>query len=575
MTRWDEETGLLVFGAGAGGMTAALVGRLEGLDVLLCEKTEVVGGITAASAGTAWVPGTRQSHVAGVPDTVEAARCYLDSVIGRRGGDAAREAFLRSGPAVIDDLEARTAVRFAAATAHPDYLSNHPGAAFGGRALGALPFDGRLLGADFRRVRPPPREFTVLGGMMVTRADIPALLAPWRSAANLRHAARLLGRHALDRLRHRRGTRLVMGNALAARLLFSLRRAGVPIRFGARLLELVREGGRVTGAVVEGPDGRRAIRAGRGVVLATGGLARDPTLRGMLFPVAAQSLSLAPEGHTGDAVNAALAAGAGLDDAMESAGLWMPCSVLRRPDGTQTVWPHIVLDRAKPGLIAVNAAGRRFCNEADSYHDVCLAMLRSDAVVPSIPAHLVVDRAFLARYGLGLVRPGTRDPSRFVRAGYLVEAPTLRALAAGIGVDPDGLERTVAAFNEDARAGVDRAFGRGESDLNRVNGDPEHAPNPCVRPIGPGPFYAVAVRPADLASSAGLAGDGDGRVLDAAGEPIPGLYACGNDLASIFRGTYPGPGTTIGPALVFGWRAARHAAGVAEPFLPEPQDEHA
>ena len=575
MTEWDEQTGLLVFGAGAGGMTAALVGKLEGLDVLLCEKTEAAGGITASSAGSAWIPGTSQSRRAGVPDTVERGRAYLDSVIGTRGGDAPREAFLRTGPTVIDDLEARSAVKFAAATAHPDYLGNHPGAAFGGRALVPLAFDGRLLGADFKRVLPPWSEFTVLGGMMVTRADIPALLAPLRSLANLRRVAGLLGRYALDRLRHRRGTNLVMGNALVGRLLYSLREAAVPIRFGTRLIELVRDGDRVAGAVVDGPGGRRTIRAERGVVLATGGLARDPALRATLFPEAAQPLSLAPEGHTGDAVNAALAQGAALDDAMESPGLWMPCSVMTREDGTQSVWPHIILDRAKPGLIAVNAAGRRFCNEADSYHDFCTAMMRADAISPSIPAHLIVDRRFIADYGLGLVHPGTRNLSRFIRAGYLIEAPDLRALALRIGADPEGLAATVKAYNADSQTGVDHAFGRGESDLNRINGDPANKPNPCLRPIGPGPFYAVAVRPADLASSAGLAGDGDGRVLDAAGAPIPGLYACGNDLASIFRGTYPGPGTTIGPALVFGWRAARHAAGLASDPIPARQEEHA
>lgn len=571
MTRWDEEAGLLVFGAGVGGMTAALVGKLEGLDVLLCEKTEMVGGITASSAGTAWIPGTSQSRRAGVPDSVDQARMYLDSVTGARGGAAVREAFLQSGPAMIDDLEARTEVKFAAATVHPDYLGNHPGAALGGRALGPLPFDGRLLGADFARVLPPWREFMVLGGMMVGKADIPVLLGPWRSVANLRRAAGLVGRHALDRLRYRRGTRLVMGNALVARQLYSLRGAGVPIRFGTRLVELLREGGRVVGAAVEGPQGRRTIRAERGVVLATGGVARNASLRAALFPEPARALSLAPEGHTGDAVAAALAAGAALDDAMQSPGLWMPCSVLVREDGSRSVWPHIVLDRAKPGLIAVDAAGRRFCNEADSYHDVCMAMLRHDAV----PAHLLADRRFVAHYGLGLVHPGTRDLSRFTRAGYLIEAPDLRTLAGLIGADPEGLEATVAAYNEDARRGIDRAFGRGESDLNRINGDPANLPNPCLRPIGPGPFYAVAIRPADLASSAGLAGDAEGRVLDASGEPIPGLYACGNDLASIFRGTYPGPGTTIGPALVFGWRAARHAAGLAAAPLPTRQEAHA
>ena len=560
MTAWDSEVDLLVFGAGAGGMTTALVGALEGLEVLLCEKTSMVGGITSTSAGTIWVPGTSQSVRAGVPDSIEAAREYLASVLGIRANAPTLDAFLESGPKAIDDLEARTEVRFAAATAHPDYLSNRPGAAYGGRALGALPFDGRKLGRDFDRLRPPRPEFLVLGGMMVTRADIPPLLAPFASWAHLRHVASLLTRHGLDRLQHRRGTRLVMGNALVARLLYSLRAAAVPISFDSALSELVREDGGVVGGIVEGPVGRRAIRARRGVVLATGGLARDARLRERLFPPAARAHSLAPQSNTGDGVTAAVRSGAALDDTVESAGLWMPCSIRRHKDGSEALFPHIVLDRAKPGLIAVNATGRRFVNEADSYHDFVTAMLAADRTSPSVPAYLVCDRSFIKDFGIGLVRPRTRNLSAFLADGYLVEGRTLRELAQKIGVNPEGLEVTVAQHNQDARSGVDQAFGRGTSDLNRINGDPLNKPNPCMRPIGPGPFYAVAVWPADLASSAGLWANQHGQVLRPDGQPIAGLYACGNDMASIFRGTYPGPGTTIGPAIVFGWRIAMHVA---------------
>ena len=560
MTAWDDEADLLVFGAGAGGMTAALIAAREGLDVLLCEKTGMVGGITSTSAGTVWVPGTSQSVRAGVPDSIDRARQYLGSVLGPRADAGPVDAFLEAGPNAIDDLEARSEVKFAAATAHPDYLSNRPGAAYGGRALVPLPFDGRKLGLDFERLRPPRPEFLVLGGMMVTRADIPALLAPFESWANIRHVAKLLARHGLDRLRHNRGTRLVMGNALVGRLLYSLRGAAVPISFDTALSELVQEDGIVTGAVVEGPAGRRAIRARRGVVLATGGLARNARLREKLFPQAARQHCLAPEGNSGDGVTAGLRSGAALDDAVESAGLWMPCSIRRRKDGTAALFPHIVLDRAKPGLIAVNASGRRFVNEADSYHDFVTAMLQADRTTPSVPAYLICDRNFITEYGIGFVHPRTRNLSAFIQDGYLIAAAGLRELAARIGVDADGLEATVAQHNRDATSGIDQAFGRGSSDLNRINGDPANKPNPCMRPIGPGPFYAVAVWPADLAASAGLSADGDGRVLSPDGCVIPGLYACGNDAASIFRGTYPGPGTTLGPALVFGWRIGMHAA---------------
>jgi succinate dehydrogenase/fumarate reductase flavoprotein subunit len=554
---FDDEVDLLVIGAGAAGMTAALVGAMEGLRTMLCEKTGMVGGTSSTSAGTVWIPGSNQSAKAGIPDPIAGAKTYLNAVVGEAGNNEHRAAFLQSGPKVLDYLEAKTDVRFVPAPAHPDY-KKEPGAAYGGRALGAEPFDGRKLGADFARVRPPRPEFLVLGGMMVGKSDIPSLLHPLSSLKDLMHAAHLLARHAMDRLRYPRGTRLIMGNALVARLLTSLRRHNVPVRFDTRLTELLLEDGRVTGAIVTDPKGPRAIRARKGVVLATGGIAWNSELRSRLFPKAAQQFSLAPAANTGDGVSTALRIGAGLDDDLRSPALWMPCSVLRRPDGTESVFPHILLDRAKPGLIAVNGAGRRFVNEADSYHDFVVTMLSSDR---NVPAYLICDRSFIRDYGIGLVHPGTRNLTSSVEAGYLKQADTIEALAQQIGVDAATMKETIANHNRFAAAGVDQEFGRGSSDLNRFNGDPANTPNPCMREIGPGPYFAVAVWPADLASSAGLQTDEDARVLDLNRRPIEGLYAVGADAASIFRGTYPGPGTMIGPAIVFGWRAAMRAAG--------------
>ncbi|PMR67508.1 FAD-binding dehydrogenase [Halomonas heilongjiangensis] len=558
---WDDEVDLLVVGAGAGGMTAALVGSLEGLEVLLCEKTEMVGGITSTSGGTIWIPGTHLSVEAGVPDTTEAAASFLDAVVGERGGDAQRAAFLEAGPQVVEFLQSKTAVKLAAAQAHPDYIGNQPGEAYGGRALAPLPFDGRRLDkADFIRVRPPRREFLALGGMMTARNEIDALLHPLASLGNFRLAATTVLRYAFDRLRYPRGTRLVMGNALVAQLLYSLRQQDVPLRFETRLVELVKEGDAVVGAIMAGPDGHRRIWARHGVVLATGGIARHPRLRQQLYPEAARRYCLAPETNTGDGVEMALAGGAALTEGLDSPGLWMPCSILKRQDGTELMWPHIILDRAKPGLIAVNSAGRRFVNESDSYHDFVMGMLRSPEQAPDKPAHLICDRAFLDKYILGMVFHGSRRLKPFLKAGYLIEGESPQALAGKIGVDPAALEQTLADYNRDAERGEDPIFGRGTSAMNRFNGDPEQTPNPCVRPLGPGPYYALAVWPADLASSVGLKGDEDGRVLDADERPIHGLYACGNDLGSMFRGTYPGPGTTLGPAMVMAWRLVQHAA---------------
>lgn len=557
----DETVDLLVIGAGAAGMTAALVATIEGLDVLLCETGTQLGGTTATSAGTIWIPGSRQSERAGVPDQTDRARAYLASVIGHKSDGqvaALREAFLQTGPAVIDYLEARSDVRFAAAVAHPDYLSNHPGAAFGGRALNALPFDGRLLGRDFDRVRPPRPELMILGGMMVAKADIPALLRPFGSLAHLRHVLRLLLRYGLDRLGHRRGTRLVMGNALVARFFSSLRRQGTAIAFETRLTDLMVQNGRVTGGVVEDKNGTRRVHTRRGVVLATGGVGWNATLRKRLFPPAAQTHSLSPPTNTGDGMQAALRAGAALRG---TGGLWMPVSILRQPDGQHALFPHIILDRAKPGLLAVNATGRRFVNEADSYHAFVAAMLAADTDGQGVPAHLICDGAFIRDYGIGFIHPGTRRLKPYLASGYLIQGADAADLAGRIGVDAAALTQTIARYNAAATTGTDEEFGRGGSDLNRFNGDPANQPNPCLRPLAPGPLYAVTVWPADLASSAGLMIDPAARVLRPDGEAIEGLYACGNDSLSIFEGTYPGPGTTIGPAIVFGWHAAMHAAG--------------
>ncbi len=355
--RFDREVDVLIFGAGMGGMCAALFAAHEGLDVLLCEKTDQVGGTTSTSAGTVWIPGSSQSKRDGVPDSADDARKFLAAEIGPRA-EAVREAFLTAGPAALDYLEAHTEVKFRAPPHHPDYHSNQPGRALAGRALAPLPFDGRLLGADFDRVRPPIAPFMVLGGMMVGKDDIPVLLKPFASLRSFVAAASLLLRHATDRLRYRRGTRLVMGNALVAQLFYSLKRRDVSIAFNAKLVELVRGAGRIEGAVVDIGDKRQTIRAMRGVILATGGFAANQELRAEFMHDLPVAHSNAFAGANGDGFAAARAAGAAVDARHTSPAFYFPSSLHK-----DVVYPHILLDRAKPGLIAVNKDGRRFINE--------------------------------------------------------------------------------------------------------------------------------------------------------------------------------------------------------------------
>ncbi|MBB5215349.1 FAD-dependent oxidoreductase [Parapusillimonas granuli] len=558
-----KEVDLLVLGGGAAGMTTALVAALEGLDVLLAEKTDQVGGTMSTSAGTIWIPGNQQSREAGYQDTVDAARVYLDALIGTPDDTGIREVYLRTAPEMVEYLRRRSDVQFAPCGKHPDYR-DMAGAAVAGRGLAPVTFDGRLLGKDFERVRPPIPEFMVLGGMMAGKSDIPRLINRFRSVSDFLYSGGLFLRYLKDRLRYSRGTRVVMGNALAARLYYSLKKNGVPVLFETQAESLFREDGRVAGALLRSAGRSLRVRARRGVVIATGGYGHDAELRRRCMPAPTPPYSLACAANTGDGIRLGLQSDGAIRPETQGPGaFWTPVSVLRRPDGSKGLFPHLSLDRAKPGLIAVNGAGRRFVNEADSYHDFVEGIYASHKSVPTMPAYLVCEADFVRRYGLGAVYPGTTDLSRAERSGYLVVAPTLQELARRIQVPEPAFAETVRRYNEMARLGTDLEFGKGGSELNRFNGDPEQKPNPCLRPIEHGPFVALAVWPAEIGTSTGLVSDADGQVLDGQGRPVGGLYVAGNDMASIMMGTYPGPGTTLGPALTFGYRVARHAAGVS------------
>ncbi|HZL38886.1 MAG TPA: FAD-dependent oxidoreductase [Pseudolabrys sp.] len=555
----ELEVDLLVAGAGPAGMAAALVASLEGLDVLLCEKSDQVGGTGSTSAGTLWIPGNSQSKSAGFTDSAAQADTYLTALIGEATNRDLRNAYLQTGPAAIDYLSNRTDVRFLACGPHPDYRSNMAGAAFAGRAIVPESFDGRLLGEDFRRIRPPVPEFMVFGGMMVGKADIAPLIGRFKSVRNFIYSAKLLSRYLADRLKYPRGTRIMMGNALIGRLFYSLRKRGVPILFQASIADLTGDRRGVSGARVTVDGKEILVKVRKGVVLATGGYAHNESFRQAFMPQPVPVHSMSYEGNQGDGLAVGQRVGAAIGPERGTSGLWTPVSIVPRPDGSKGLFPHLVLDRAKPGLIAVNSAGRRFVNEAASYHDFVLAMFESNKTAHSIPAWLICDAAFIKKYGLGVVYPRHSNPGKFVDSGYLMSGRTLDELAGKTAIDAAQLRATVVRYDDFAQTGVDIDFGKGETELNRFNGDANHRPNPCIGPIAKPPFYAVAVWPADIAVSTGLTTDADARVLDTDGKPIPGLYACGNDMASVMGGSYPGPGTTLGPAIVFAYRAAMHA----------------
>jgi succinate dehydrogenase/fumarate reductase flavoprotein subunit len=534
---------LVVVGAGVGGMTTALIGAIQGLSSLVIEKAATVGGTSALSAGTAWIPGSMHAGTVNPGDNRVAVETYLRAVMGN-GYDADRVgAVLDAGPEAIVLLDRESEVKFRARPHHPDYLSDLPGATLCGRALEPLPFDGRCLGPDICLVRPPLSTLT-FGGMMVGADDLQHLLNAGHSIRSAWHSAGLFLRYAGDIARYGRSTRLLMGNALCARLLASLRARKIPIWMRTAVTELIKEDARIVGVIARTPKGQRHVVARRGVVLATGGFTHSRELRERLLPRPLPRYTATPAEVAGDGIALGLRVGGILSQDGGDGAFWAPVS-RRAVAGGDEIYPHFFLDRAKPGVLAINKQGKRFVNESTSYDAFGRAMYRAGAV----PCWLVADGRAVRRYGLGLALPGGWRVRRLVREGYLRRAATLGLLARELGIDEKALEDTVRRFNEIATYGRDPDFQRGETAANRVLGDRNHGPNPCLGPLTKGPFYAVELHPGINGTGAGLRTDAAGRVLTDQETPVAGLYACGNDAVSVMAGTYPGPGTTIGPAI--------------------------
>lgn len=573
------ECDLLVIGSGAGGLSCAIAARKHGLNVLVVEKEPVFGGTTAFSGGVLWIPGNTQCP-ASKADTRAAAREYMKNEAGVHFDAAAVDAFLDAAPRMVEWFERETCVKFVP-TLYPDY---HPTVAGGvdiGRAILAAPFDIRELGADMARLRPPLATITFIGMMFnSSNADLKHFFNATKSLTSFWYVARRLIAHVKELVQYRRGVQVTSGNALAARLAKAAFDLGIPLWTSAPAVSLIEEGGAVRGALIRRDGVDITVRARRGVVLAAGGFPQDPARLAKAFPHVARGgehLSPTPSGNAGDGIQLGEQVGGEFKVRFANAAAWMPVSRvpgLGRTDGggaapgsgggaLDGVFPHL-LDRYKPGVIGVTRNGRRFCNESESYHDVGAAMITACRDQNETAAWLICDQTALDKYGLGYVKPKPVPIGRFLRNGYLIKGRTIAELAANAGIDPAGLEATIAAYNEHAVHGEDPAFGRGSTAFNRYLADPTNQPNPCVAPIGRAPFYAVKLVMGDLGTFDGLTTDVAGRVLRANGNAIEGLYAVGNDRASVMGGAYPGAGITLGPNMAFGWLTGRHIAGVEQ-----------
>jgi 3-oxosteroid 1-dehydrogenase len=549
-TEWDQTYDVVVVGSGAAGMAAAITARLRGLTALVVEKTEVYGGTTALSGGAIWVPNNFHLDAAGLGDTPEKARAYLDATVGDRVPAARKDAYLEHGPRMVREFHDRTAVKFVYTPGYSDYFPEELGGYPQGRSVEPQIFDFTKL--------PPEQRATMRRaglptyGLTITSKDFRHLNMAGRTWAGKRTSARV-GARAVRALLS--GQKLLsLGEALIARMRHSLGTLGGELWLSAPLTRLVEENGRIVGIRVTRDCRELAIGATGGVVLASGGFSQNQQLREKYLPAPTSAeWSAAPEGQTGDALEAGMAVGAAVD-LMDR--VWGAPSAV--PPGGKPFF--LVADRGIPGMVIVNSAGERYANEAAPYHQFVDTMYANDRPeATTVPSWLILDAVSKSRYFIMGLFPGQAFPKPWLENGFVKKAGTVEELAGQIGAAPERLRATADRFNGFARAGRDEDFHRGDSVYDRYYGDPT-LPNPNLAPLEKGPFYAVPVHPGDIGTKGGLVTDATARVLREDGTVIEGLYASGNVSAAVMGATYPGPGATIGPAMTFSWLAADHIA---------------
>lgn len=559
---------VLVVGSGASGMATAITAKLLGLNVVVIEKSKNYGGTTARSGGWLWVPNTQLGKNYGHQDSPEAVKAYLK----HEGGDAYNEervdSFVNHCYDAVDFFTKNTAVQFDMPLTFPDYHAEAPGAMQGGRSMVTRPFDARELGDRLALLEPPLPELTVFGMMIGSGADLRHFMKATRSLESALYTVKRFSTHFAECLKYGRGMLLTNGNALAGRLAKTALDLNIPVIVGTAAKELILKDGKVVGIKAQANGKEVEFKVNKAVVFAAGGFPHNIELRKRLYGHTSTGLdhwSPTTETNTGDSINMVEKVNVAVDTHLPNAAAWAPVSLVKRKDGTTGVMPHFI-DRAKPGVIAVNKAGKRFVNEANSYHDFVQGMIKGANIDGKITSWLICDRKTLRMYGLGSVPPQPLPISKHLKSGYLKKGNTIAELAKNCGIDAKGLEETISTFNPLAKIGQDPQFGKGSKAYNRYQGDPLHMPNPCLKPIEQGPFYAVQLHPGDIGTYAGLPVDRHSRVLDTSGQPVEGLFSVGNDATSIMGGNYPGAGITLGPALVFGYQTGL--------FLAKGQDNN-
>jgi 3-oxosteroid 1-dehydrogenase len=554
---------VLVVGSGAGGMTAAITAHDHGLDTLLIEKSEQFGGTSAMSGGVIWVPDNHLMKKTGIKDSAQEALAYLQVLTAGEVPIAKLEAYVKYAPEMVRYLEQHTFTTFNAAAEYADYYEHQPGYKPGARSLDPKPFSLRKLKQHGDEIRLPSTQgifgrinMTAIEAHQITQSTV---------ARNIFIIWRMLV-HFLDipyRLQGKRDNRLVLGQALTGSLRASMLKRGIPLWLNTGLDELIIQDGRVTGVWAMRDGKRIMIRARQGVILACGGFGQNADMRQQYqqHPIGSEWSSANPC-DKGEGILAGKKIGAQL--AFMNCAWWSPSVIL--PNGKPEA---LIIGKSLPGGIFVNQAGQRFTNEAAPYEDVVKAQYRANEVSSSIPCYMIFDGRHRKHYTLangriypGKMQPDEKIPEEFRNSDFFIKAKTLEELAQKTGIDPEGLRQSVERFNLYAEKGKDEDFQRGDTAQDRYYSDPDSGfPNPTLAPLREAPFYCIKIWPGDLGTKGGLKTDEAGRVLDETDKPISGLYATGNATGSVMGNSYPGAGSTLGPAMTFGYLAALDMAG--------------
>mgnify|MGYP000430438441 CR=1 FL=1 len=553
MANFDEVVDFIVVGSGGGSMCSALYAAAQGKKVLILEKSELVGGTTARSGGVMWIPNNPFLKRDGIEDSYENAVTYLDGLAAEHGGDTPastperRHGYVAEAPKMIEFLLAQ-GIKVDRFPYWPDYYDERVGGLETGRCVVADLFDVNELGEWKQKLRP---GFLAVPAMLEEALVLPNFKRSWASAKVM---LRVIGRLIKAKLT---GKNFVSaGAALQGRLLQQLLNAGVEIRTESAVSELVVENAAVTGVVIQQDGKPYRIAATQGVMVGAGGFAHNQRLRDQYLPGTSTMWTSAAPTDTGEMIEEMMRIGAATAHMDEVVG--NQCTL---PPGSKLgeVRETVQSVTAKPHAILVDQSGVRYMNEGGSYMAYQKGMMERNKTVAAVPSWAVLDSQYMKKYMLAGTMPGSTKPKSWYEQGYLHKADSIESLAQSINADPNNLQASVTRFNGFVEKNVDKDFKRGERAYDCWLGDSLHQPSQTLGKIEQPPFYAVAVYPGDVSTFGGVVTDSSARVLREDGSVITGLYATGVSTASAMGRFYPGAGSSVGPALTWGYVAAKHA----------------